>query len=337
MTPTSHCYFDYYQGKVDEPVTIGGYLPVDKVYSYEPVPADLTPDEAKHILGAQANLWTEYMLEPAQVEYMLLPRLLALSEVVWTKKALRDYQDFSQRLVPQYDRLAAKGAGFRLPPPDGLGGQQVVTGPVAVTVSPPFPQAEVRFTLDGSEPTISSPLLLQPTIQVEKSALIQARTFLRSGRMSRTTSTSVSIVDPEQNGLEYGYYEGVWYKLPDFTGLAPVRTGRALSLSLDIDESRSQTFGLAFKGFIQIPNSGDYTFSLQTEAGGLISIAGQEIVRNDGLFRIREVSGRVRLEAGKWPLLVTYFKKSSGRQLRIFIEGPGSVRQILPAHWLYLK
>jgi hexosaminidase len=73
MSPTSHCYFDYYQGLFDEPRSIGGFLPIDKVYSYEPVPAGLAAEEARHILGAQANVWTEYLADPSEVEYMLLP------------------------------------------------------------------------------------------------------------------------------------------------------------------------------------------------------------------------------------------------------------------------
>ncbi|MDP4282339.1 MAG: beta-N-acetylhexosaminidase, partial [Bacteroidota bacterium] len=84
MTPTSYCYFDYCQGESGyEPTSIGGYLPLKKVYSYEPLPQELSSAEQKHILGAQANIWTEYIPIPSHVEYMAIPRMLALSEVVW--------------------------------------------------------------------------------------------------------------------------------------------------------------------------------------------------------------------------------------------------------------
>ena len=86
MTPYSHLYLDFYQtaDQEGEPLAIGGFLPLDTVYSYEPVPAELTSTEARHILGAQANVWTEYMTTEDHVEYMVFPRMLALSEVVWS-------------------------------------------------------------------------------------------------------------------------------------------------------------------------------------------------------------------------------------------------------------
>ena len=110
MTPTSHCYFDYYQSedKENEPLAIGGFLPLEKVYELEPVPGVLTDEEAKYIIGAQANVWTEYIATGDKVEYMLLPRLSALSEVVWTPKEKKDWADFRTRLDRQvglYDKL----------------------------------------------------------------------------------------------------------------------------------------------------------------------------------------------------------------------------------------
>lgn len=116
MTPTSHCYFDYYQSKPDsEPKAIGGFLPLEKVYAYEPVPAELKPKQAKHILGAQGNVWTEYMPNTKHVEYMVLPRLLAMSEVVWSAKKQRIFQDFSKRLNEHYKRFTYRGYNFRAP------------------------------------------------------------------------------------------------------------------------------------------------------------------------------------------------------------------------------
>ncbi len=337
MTPISHCYFDYYQGTVNEPRAIGGFLPIEKVYSYEPVPADLTPEQARHVLGAQANIWTEYMPEFAQVEYMLLPRMLALSEVVWTAKELRSFDDFSRRVVPHYDRLAAAGANFRVPPPQGLGGKKVVTSPVSVTIGPPFPNAEVRCTVDGTDPTRQSPLLTSKPIEIAASGLLKARTILPGGRMSRVVSTSFSLVDAGLNGLEYGYYEGTWTKLPDLKALPPAKTGRALDITLEPADARPNDFALLFKGYIQIVNPGDYTFWLLADDGARLEIGGQEVARHDGLFWLREVSGTISLQPGKHPIQVSYFQKSGGRQLEILCAGPGVEKQALPAHWLFLK
>ncbi len=108
MTPNDHLYFDYYQSKnEDEPLGIGGFVPVEKVYSFNPVPEELSEEEAKHILGAQANLWTEYIKTTDHVEYMVLPRLTALSEVNWTPSAKKDWEGFLSRLEVMKERYEA--------------------------------------------------------------------------------------------------------------------------------------------------------------------------------------------------------------------------------------
>ncbi len=115
MSPTSHCYFDYYQSQdtANEPKAIGGYIPLSKVYAFEPVPAKLAPSFHQHILGAQANLWTEYISTPQQAEYMTFPRLCALAEVVWSPADTRNWDDFSARLKTHLKRLDALGVNYR--------------------------------------------------------------------------------------------------------------------------------------------------------------------------------------------------------------------------------
>ena len=113
MTPTDNCYIDYYQLKNQnaQPLAIGGYLPVSKVYSMEPIPAELTPEEGKYIMGAQCNLWTEYVVSPDHASYMLLPRLAAMCEVQWTQPDKKNYEDFCKRLPllqQTYRRLGYK-------------------------------------------------------------------------------------------------------------------------------------------------------------------------------------------------------------------------------------
>jgi hexosaminidase len=107
MTPGDYCYLDHYQADPkNEPLAIGGFLPLKKVYSYEPVPAILLVNEAKYIMGAQGNVWTEYMKTPEQVEYMVYPRAAALAEVTWSPKGARDYENFKirlNRLTKYYD------------------------------------------------------------------------------------------------------------------------------------------------------------------------------------------------------------------------------------------
>jgi hexosaminidase len=115
MTPYSHLYLDYYQSEnqADEPFAIGGFVPLDTVYAYEPVPDELTPAEARHILGAQANVWTEYMPTESHVEYMVFPRMFALAEVAWSARDRRDYGGFLERLPWHFARLGALGVSYR--------------------------------------------------------------------------------------------------------------------------------------------------------------------------------------------------------------------------------
>lgn len=115
MTPNTHCYFDHYQAQSGEPKAIGGFTPLDKVYSLEPIPAELSADKAKHILGVQANLWSEYFPNYKHLQYMVYPRACALAEVSWTSPELKNWDDFSRRLKTHLQRLHAQGVNYRKP------------------------------------------------------------------------------------------------------------------------------------------------------------------------------------------------------------------------------
>ena len=113
MTPGSHCYFDHYQSSpADEPLAFGGYTPLEKVYSYEPIPSELNEEEKHYILGAQANIWTEYILNEKHVEYMAMPRMAALAEVVWSPKEKRNETDFLNRLQTHFLLLDKLGINY---------------------------------------------------------------------------------------------------------------------------------------------------------------------------------------------------------------------------------
>jgi alpha-N-acetylglucosaminidase len=114
MAPTSHTYFDYYQGpEKTEPRAIGGYIPVNKTYSFEPIPADLNPEQAKHVLGGQGQLWGEYIADQKHREYMTYPRAAALSEVLWSPPENRNYELFTVRLAKHLERLKVLEVNYR--------------------------------------------------------------------------------------------------------------------------------------------------------------------------------------------------------------------------------
>ena len=194
MTPNNYLYFDYYQSldKANEPLAIGGYLPLETVYSYEPMPKELTADEARHIIGVQANIWTEYMPTFKQMQYMALPRLAALSEVQWSQPALKDYNSFTNRLTEfthMYDRLGYNYAkhlyNVAIHVDSDNKWREIL---IHMTTAG---NAEIRYTLDGTEPTANS-TLYTGAIVLQKSAKIRAAAF-RDGKRSSVTSQNISF------------------------------------------------------------------------------------------------------------------------------------------------
>ncbi len=179
MTPGSYCYFDHYQADpATSPLAIGGYLTVENVYSYEPVPADLDPANAKYILGAQANIWTEYIPTYEHLEYMTFPRLLAMAEVTWSEKGNRDFENFKTRLQSHYRLLQRLNINYCRPSFHLEVGTQFDTGAKKVKVSFKSEQSNptIYYTLDGSEPTTSS-LVYKGSFDVLGSARVCAAIF----------------------------------------------------------------------------------------------------------------------------------------------------------------
>jgi hexosaminidase len=165
MTPASETYLDFYQSDpATQPKAIGGYLTLDRIYNFEPVPDGLTTAEEKRMLGTQANVWTEYMPNTDHVEYMAYPRAIALSEVAWSRKEDRNYDDFHRRLQPHYRLLQRKNVNYYRP-----------SSAVTVIAWPDYDKKqnlisfqteqyrpEIRFTLDGSDPVATSALYTKP-------------------------------------------------------------------------------------------------------------------------------------------------------------------------------
>ena len=185
MTPNTFFYLDYYQSldKENEPLAIGGYLPVEKCYSYEPFTADMTDEEKAHVLGVQANLWTEYIATADHLHYMLLPRLAALAEVQWCQPEIKSWDRFldsADEFCGIYDIMGYK-YGSHLFDTRGV----CETGNGVSVVLEAQGETPIRYTLDGSEPTVESPLYTEP-VQITKSCTIKARSQ-RGGQMSGRT------------------------------------------------------------------------------------------------------------------------------------------------------
>lgn len=179
MSPGSHCYFDHYQGEPkNEPIAFGGYTTVEKVYSFNPTPKELSSEEAKYILGAQANLWTEYIETPSHVEYMIFPRMLALSEVVWGTSNPEKFTNFQNRMIQHFDVFDKKGINYSksifeittkvIPSNSGNG--------VGFELKSAINSKGIRYTTDGSNPNSSSIPYLNP-IEITNGQIIKAALF----------------------------------------------------------------------------------------------------------------------------------------------------------------
>lgn len=179
MSPGSHCYFDHYQGEPkNEPIAFGGYTPVEKVYSFNPTPKELSADEAQYILGAQANLWSEYIETPSHVEYMIFPRMLALSEVVWGTSNPDKFPDFQNRMIQHFAIFDKKGINYsksiyqittKVKP--SISGNGILFELKSANNS-----NGIRYTTDGSNPSLSSTLYTNP-IEITKGQTLKAALF----------------------------------------------------------------------------------------------------------------------------------------------------------------
>ncbi len=187
MTPNTHYYLDYYQtlDKENEPLAIGGYIPIEKCYSYEPYVEGMTDEEKSHILGVQANLWTEYIATNEHLEYMLLPRMAALSEVQWCQSGNKDWD----RFLDSADEVCAiyETAGYNY-------AKHIfqITGSSAINKKKSVVEAhlniqgdvDIHYTLDGIEPGLDSPVYEGP-IEITGTCILKAKAF-REGFVTKT-------------------------------------------------------------------------------------------------------------------------------------------------------
>ena len=193
MTPTSHCYFDYYQSEnEDEPIAIGGFLPLEKVYSFNPIPDELNEEESKYVLGAQGNIWTEYIKTSEHVEYMAFPRILAMSEVVWSKQENKNYADFVKRVENFHERLDALNINYANHLYEIEGDLLSDNNGLLYQLQTLTDGKNIRFTLDGSEPTINSKAYTKP-IPITESVSIKASVFNSDKKLGTTFSQDINL------------------------------------------------------------------------------------------------------------------------------------------------
>ena len=271
MTPNTYLYFDYYQAKdtENEPFGIGGYLPMERVYSYEPMPASLTPEEQQYIKGVQANLWTEYIATFSHAQYMVLPRWAALCEVQWSTPDKKNYEDFLSRLPRLIKWYDAEGynyakhvfdvkAEFTPNPADG-------TLDITLTT---IDNAPIHYTLDGTEPTSTSPVY-DGALKIKENADFSAIAIRPTGN-SRVVSEKIDfskssmkpIVANQPVNKQYEF-KGVSTLVDGLKGNGNYKTGRWIAFrgnDMDVTIDFKQPTEISSVAISTCVEKGDWVF-----------------------------------------------------------------------------
>ncbi|MDI1240657.1 MAG: family 20 glycosylhydrolase [bacterium] len=314
MTPNDFVYFDYGQGDPEfEPLNIGSYVPLQKVYSFDPVPPELTTDEGKYVIGGQANIWTEYLKTPQSIEYMAFPRMLALSEVLWSKKEDRNYQNFYERMLAALPRLDKQGVNFRIPEPIDVGGFLLnETEAYAFEVRPPLPGAKVYFTKDGSTPTENSPEAPQK-ISVfpvgDEVVTIKTIVVLPSGRKSSVYAATFMRGKMLEAMTVENPKEGVKFNLVVPDNESQNRSGETKTILLNqfaMLADLKKDLGVQYDGYFKIPADGVYQFQIESTWDTTLVIAGKKIIDESGTSANVKRNAILPLKAGLHPISLRY-------------------------------
>ncbi len=195
MTPNPFTYLDYYQGEpYHEPAAIGGLLTLEKVYSYEPIPSVLTEKEASYIKGIQGNLWAEYVHSPEKAEYMTFPRAAAIAEIGWSQPQNKNWENFKQRMETQYKRYEYAGINYSKSAYNVWIESTIdsTTNKATVKLKTQSVDHDIRYTTDGTEPTIQSAKYLDP-FTFSLPATIKTASFRNGEKISNVSARSVFI------------------------------------------------------------------------------------------------------------------------------------------------
>ena len=330
MTPTSHCYFDYSYNETS----------TEHVFGFEPVPPDLTPEQAKLIDGTQCNLWTEMVPDNQTVDQRLFPRIVSLAEVAWSEHKDSDVSAFMARMPAMYARLDAMDVNYYIPRPEPKVTAVLLEGSANVEFNiPSWPNASIRYTTNGSLPTLQSPVYNYP-LHVNKPVTVTAALVRQNGMMS--DPVRVQVVDYEPvipnglvPGLDWKTYAGEFKTVPDLSVAKALSSGNSDNVGLV--GNLKENYAIEFDGFIRIEREGVYTFYTSSDDGSMLSIGGAKVVDNDGLHGTVEKSGRIYLRTGYYPIRIGFFQGGGDQSLTASIEGPGMTKQALPATMLWRK
>lgn len=348
MTPGSHCYFDHYQGEaIYEPLAIGGYTTLEKVYNYNPIPQTLTEQESKHILGAQGNVWTEYMPDFERVEYMAFPRVLALSEVLWTNKKQHNWNNFQLRLANGLHILDMQNIHYHIPTPAGLKDVVTIEESQKIELSSNVKDAKIYYTLNGDLPTEKSLLYTAPIklkLKANEKVTIKAINVLPSGKQSipataiyhrQTVKEAIEKKEIPLLGLNVYMFDCDCIYTKELDKKRASLNYEAYSIDVMDKMKALNKYGLIFDGYINAPETAVYTFFLNSDDGSSLWIDNEEVVSNEGLHAAEEKSGQVALEKGFHFIKVKYVQAGGDSKLELNWQRKERKREAIPFEALF--
>lgn len=317
MTPGTHCYLDHYQDvNYIEPTAIGGFSPLEKVYEFEPTPTELNEDEAKYILGAQGNVWSEYMHTSDRVEYMVAPRICALAEVVWSRKQQRNWSDFKNRMNYHYELLHNRDINFFVQAPHGGVNKNFFFNQMKLPLEISTENAVIRYTLDGSNPDIYSKLYDEPIV-VSVITTVKTQTFHKSGATSKIRSIecikipSFEAEAKEELGgsLKYKIIKGKFNSVDDITydEIAECGVIDRIGFPENIEE---EFYAVELTGYIMIEKNATYTFCNYSIDPAHFTIGDHVLMDQEGLNSRYQRRARIYLKTGLYPIKMTLIRNT---------------------------
>lgn len=336
MTPTDYVYLDYGQGDpAYEPLNIGSYVPLEKVYSFDPVPSELTADEAKYIIGGQANIWTEYMKTPSHVEYMAFPRMIALAEALWSPAFNRSFSEFSNRLAANLPRLDNQNVNYRIPEPAGLRNMIVGGDGKAVIELKPAAGTRILYTMDGSTPDERSFVYDRlMTVGLGQGEKAEMKTIVvnPNGRKSAVYAATLirrEMLQPvEPADRKPGVSYSLWVPNNDFAQDPAPQIGESRSIALNQFAQRinlKESFAVSFDGYFSVPTDGIYEFQVDSTWDTSVVLGGQEIIDDAGTKDRSVKSAIIPLRAGLHKITIRYGHRGGDAAFRFRwgIKGQG--------------
>ncbi|MEO7215307.1 family 20 glycosylhydrolase [Mucilaginibacter sp.] len=352
MTPGSQgLYIDHGQGRLNqEPLSIGGNEPISKIYSYNPTPAVLTPEQQAHIKGVQANLWTEYITTDKKVEFMLLPRMLALSEIAWAPVANKNYKDFAETRLPGHLAWLDKaGYEYHVPVAIGSADTTIIGTQLTVNLKSPVEGATVYYTIDGYTPRETEMVYTKPMtyeVPIDQYRELQTIVVTPSGKRSPITRTMVYNKAPmpavdftgTNTGVKYQVSQGAYVNTTQINPAAVIDTGIAKSFQTANSAFKKAfgKYGVVYTGYIKADVDGNYGFSTQSYNGSVLYIDDLPLVDNDGRKGNNETNAVVPLLKGFHKITIKYVDAyTSNSMLRVYMTIPGKPKGEVSPEMLY--